>query len=70
MNSSKKLKTIGAVSYLMQRKGWSEDEAIRRFMTSEVYNVLQNEETKAWYYSDYQLSLLFEDEMEGHLIWP
>ena len=62
--------TIGVVSYMMKRRGWSEDEALRRFLDSEVYESLQDEETKTWYFSEYQLSEFFENELEGRRIWP
>ena len=61
--------TIGVVSYMMKRRGWSEDEALRRFLDSEVYECLQDEETKTWYFSAYQLSEFFENELEGRRIW-
>ena len=56
--------TIGVVSYMMKRRGWSEDEALRRFLDSEVYESLQDEETKTWYFSAYQLSEFFENELD------
>lgn len=56
--------------YLMERRGWSEDEAIRRSMTSEVYDRLQDEESRTWYLSSYHSHLLFEDELEGEPVWP
>ena len=62
--------TIGVVSYMMKRRGWSEDEALRRFLDSEVYDCLQDEETKTWYFSAYQLSEFFENELEGRKTWP
>jgi len=61
---------IGVVDTLMRSKGWSEDEAVCRFMSSEVYEALRNEETKVWHFSVSQLSLMFDDELEGQLAWP
>ena len=39
-------------------------------MSSEVYEALRNEETKVWHFSVSQLSLMFDDELEGQLVWP
>ncbi len=61
---------IGVVDAVMTSKGWSEDEAVCRFMSSEVYEALRNEETKVWHFSAHQLSLMFDDEMKGELVWP
>ncbi len=55
--------------YMMERRGWSEDEALRRFYDSQVYADLQDERTKSWYFSAYQLSRFFEDELEGGTQW-
>ena len=62
--------TIGVVCYTMNRTGWSENDALRRFLDSEVYECLHDEETKTWYFSAYQLSEFFENELEGRKIWP
>ncbi len=62
--------TIGVVDCIMKRRGWSEDETIRRFLSSQVYDSLQKEETKTWYFSAYQLSGFFENELDGRRIWP
>ena len=62
--------TIGVVGYTMKSRGWSEDEALRRFYDSQVYECLQDEETKTWYFSAYQLSRFCENELEGRKIWP
>ena len=62
--------TIGVVGIMMERRGWSEDEAIRRFLDSEVYDCLQDEESQTWHFSPYQLADSFEDELEGREIWP
>ncbi len=53
----------------MKSRGWSENEALRRFLDSQVYECLQDEETKTWYFSAYQLSRFFENELEGRKIW-
>ena len=61
---------IGVVDHMMKTRGWSEDEAVKRFMSSEVYEGLRDESTKVWHLNVRQLSLLFEDELEGDLVWP
>ena len=60
---------IGVVHYIMERRGWSEDEALRRFYDPQVYADLQDESTKSWYLSAYQLSRFFEDELDGGTAW-
>lgn len=57
------------ITNMMELKGWSEDEAICRFMKSEVYNCLQDESTKVWHYSPYWLTEMYKDELEGKLEW-
>lgn len=60
---------IGIIYYMMESRGWSEDEALRKFYGSQVYADLQNEATKSWYFSAYKLSRFFEDELEGGTLW-
>ncbi len=60
---------IGVVQFAMENRGWSEDEALRRFYDSKVYADLQDEKTKSWYFSVYQLSRFFEDELDGGTAW-
>lgn len=66
----KRTLTIGVIDHMMKTRGWSEEEALKRFMCSEVYNGHRDESTKVWHFNVRQLSLLFEDELEGDLIWP
>lgn len=61
----KRTLAIEVVENMMKRKGWSEDEAVRRFMVSEVYDGLRRKETKIWHFSVDQLSDLFESELKG-----
>ncbi len=61
---------IDVIDEMMKVKGWSEDEAVKMFMGSEVYEGLRNEPTKIWHFNVRQLSLLFEDELENDLVWP
>ena len=60
---------IGIVQFAMENRGWSEDEALLRFYDSQVYADLQDERTKSWYFSVYQLSRFFEDELDGGTAW-
>ena len=62
--------TIKVVDELITGHMWSENEAISRFMGSDVYRCLQDESTKAWHLSYEQLLTLFNDEMNGKLVWP
>lgn len=62
--------TIKVVNELMAEHMWSENEAISRFMGSDVYRCLQDECTKVWHLSHEQLVALFNDEMCGKLVWP
>lgn len=47
----KRTLTAGVVESMMTSRGWSEDEAIRNFMDSEVYDRLSRENTKVWHFS-------------------
>lgn len=55
---------------MMERRGWTENDAIRNFMKSTVYDRLSIEKTKVWHFSVPLLSELYEDELDGHLVWP
>ncbi len=66
----KRTLTADIVKHAMESKGWSEDEAICNFMCSEVYRCLSIEKTKVWHYSVTALSGLYDDELDGHLVWP
>lgn len=62
--------TASTVDKIMQKTGWSEDEALRRFMNSKIYSLLEREETKVWHLSATMLAQLFEDERAGHMVLP
>ena len=62
--------TDGVVADIMEKRGLSENDAIRVFMNSEVYDGLQNMETEVWHFSVKAISGLFDDEMNGNLVWP
>lgn len=60
----------GVVANIMEMKGMSENDAIRIFMRSKVYDRLQDQETGVWHFSVKCLTELFDDEMRGNLVWP
>lgn len=66
----KRTLTAEVIESLMESKGWSEDEAIRNFMNSAVYDRLSIEKTKVWHFSSKALAELYDDELNGNLIWP
>lgn len=61
--------TSSTVNVIMQETGWSEDEAMERFVRSKVYAQLEKEQTKVWHYSAAMLAQLFNDERAGRLVW-
>ena len=62
--------STAVVDLIMKRNGWDEDTAITRFMKSEVYDRLQDKETKTWHFSALLPAELFDDEQKGELVWP
>ena len=61
--------TTSVVSLIIQKTGWSEDEAMERFIRSKVYAQLENEQTKVWHYSVVMLAQFFDEERSGKLVW-
>ena len=56
---------------IIERKSISHDEAFSQLYSSRLYNALDQEETKVWYYSAEKLFLLFEEEiLTGNLELP
>ncbi len=53
----KRTLTPEVVDSVMKSKGWTEEEAIRNFMNSMVYDRLSIEKTKVWHFSSKALSL-------------
>lgn len=66
----KRTLTSDVIADVMKSRGWSEEEAIRNFMNSAVYDRLSIENTKVWHFSAKALSELYDDELNGHLVWP
>ena len=48
---------------IVDRNKISEDEAFSQLYGSQLYNALDDEETKVWHYSADKLFLLFNEEM-------
>ena len=56
---------------LMERKGLTEDEAIRALYTSKMYEALEDESTKIWRFSAETLCALLEEELAtGQITYP
>lgn len=62
--------TASTVQHIIAKTGWSENEALEKFTTSNLYKALEDAETDVWHYSSTMLSFLFFDEMEGNLVFP
>ena len=62
--------TAAVTARIAEMNGWSEDEAIEKFVSSELYSYLEKEETKIWQYSSAMLAELFSDEQSGRLSFP
>lgn len=62
--------TAGVIDALSKEYGWSEDEAIGAFHSSELYSYLERENTKVWQYSTPMLLELFAGERRGELVFP
>lgn len=58
------------VTLIMKKNNWNEEKALYRFVTSKVYSLLEQEDTKVWHLSAWLLAALFEDERSGNLVWP
>lgn len=60
--------TSAIVDVISQRDGITEDEAIRDFYFSKLYQDLENEETKVWQYSTETLYSLYQQEKKNGMI--
>ncbi|MDR0682714.1 MAG: hypothetical protein LBG15_12850 [Dysgonamonadaceae bacterium] len=60
------LKVQSIISLLMQRKALSFKEALHYLYSSELYRLLEKEETKVWHYNPVMLLDLVEREKETH----
>lgn len=67
------LPAIGSdlAAMIAERQGVSEEEAIKKLYASKLYALLEQEDTKVWYYSTHMLYALFEEETEtGEIHFP
>lgn len=61
----------GLVNKIIEETNVSEDIAFDKLYSSELYSVLENEETKVWTYSVPKLFELYQDEVKtGRLMLP
>lgn len=59
------------VDMIAERRSVSNDEAIKLLYTSQLYALLEDEETKVWYYSTPMLYSLLEQEWDsGTICFP
>lgn len=56
------LKVQSVVKLIIEQKGFSFRESLRYLYTSELYHMLEKEETKVWHYSPMLLLELVEEE--------
>jgi len=63
--------STGLVEKIITETGLNEDEAMEKLYYSELYSMLENEETKVWHYSVTLLYELYKDELAtGKLTLP
>ena len=65
------LKVEGIVEQLIEERKMSLQDALEYLYSSQLYALLESEETKMWYYSPQMLLYLLENEKNtGELILP
>ena len=63
--------SFGLVTKIIEEKGLDEDIAMDKLYSSALYSVLEQEESKMWYYSVPKLYELLENESRtGQLVLP
>lgn len=62
--------TPDIISKIMEKYEYDENKAMALFHKSELYEVLEREETKVWQYSSEMIVELFDREMNGKLVFP
>ena len=62
--------TADVADKIMSKYKFDEDKAISEFSKSQLYALLENEETKIWQYSTEMLLDLYNRELSGNLILP
>ena len=59
------------VLMIAEKQGVSEEEALKKLYSSDLYAALENEDTKVWQYSTPMLYSLFEpEEKNGQIQFP
>lgn len=59
------------VNLMKQAFGWDDEKATRMLYESELYAVLEREETKLWHLSAHALFELYQEELQtGHITYP
>ena len=62
--------TPDIISKIMEKYELDEEKAIALFHKSELYRILEREDTKVWQYSSEMIVELFDREMNGKLEFP
>ena len=59
------------ITRISDHMGWDEMKAISKFYASQVYALLEEEETKLWHLSPLTLCRMFEEEIKtGSVTFP
>jgi len=59
------------LALLVERNGFTEQEAVQAFYASELYAALEREETKLWHFSAQTLYALLDEELRmGKITYP
>lgn len=62
--------TPDIISKIMEKYNLDEDKSIASFHKSELYKMLEKEDTKVWQYSSEMIVELFDREKNGNLEFP
>ena len=63
--------STGLVDKIMTDAGQDEDAAMEKLYSSELYSMLEKEETKVWHYSVPMLYELYQEEIKtGNITFP
>lgn len=61
----------GVVKEIVKEERIDENEALKNFLNSYLYSLLEDEDLKLWYYGDQMLYSLYKEEKEnGKIIFP
>lgn len=55
---------------IMDKYKLKENEALSLFYKSNLYKVLEDEDTKVWHYSSLALVEILDSELKGHIEFP